>query len=574
MDISIIIGGEAGAGVMRSGYILARALVRGGLSVFGTNDYPSLIRGGHNAYMIHASDKRIHAHRENFDIVVALNAETITRYVDQLTENAAIIYDPKDRSYAEKLSDKALLVEIPMMDIVKEEKAKPVMMNSVAIGAAAGLTEYDYEILKSSILDSFPKPEVGEINARLAKRGYDIALEEYSSKFKIKVAPLEKDGKQIYLTGNEAVALGAMQAGMKFYAAYPMTPASPILHFLALHGPKYGIVVVQPESEIAAINMVIGAAYAGVRAMTATSGGGFSLMTEALGLAAMSETPIVVAIAQRVGPSTGMPTYTAQTDLMFVLNASQGEFPRFVIAPGDVKECFYRTIEAFNLAEKFQVPAIILIDKYLAESHMSTEIFDTSNIKIDRGELITGEYKGKEYRRYEVTETGVSPRAIPSTRNAIVKANSSEHTEYGYASSNALNAVKMQEKRFRKLKYMIMEMDKLNPAIYYGDPQAELVLIGWGSIKCPVLDALEILKSMDISVGFLHFIYLSPFPVKYALKYLKDRKIMLVENTYTGQLANLLKMHTGLTVDYKVLRYDGRPINPSQIVEKVFEVIR
>ncbi|HDI52740.1 MAG TPA: 2-oxoacid:acceptor oxidoreductase subunit alpha, partial [Candidatus Bathyarchaeota archaeon] len=370
--ISFLIGGEAGQGIMRSGSLLGKALMRGGLHIFGVNDYPSLIRGGHNFYILRASEREVYSQGDGVDLLIALNDESVELHINDLYPGGGVIYDEEGKLDPRELRGDVKPYPTPLTGIVEEIGGPRVVRNTVALGAALSLIGFNPETMRGVIRDTFRGREnVIEMNIKALDRGYEYAERNFEGLGCRVEASKSRDGR-IMVTGNEAIALGAIGAGCRFYAAYPMTPATPILHYLAAHDEEAGMVVVQPESEIAAINMVIGAAYAGVRAMTATSGGGFCLMTEALGLAAMTETPIVVVINQRPGPSTGMATYTSQGDLLFTIHASQGEFPRVVVAPGDVDECFYLTMEAFNLAERFQIPVIILADKYLAESHRST----------------------------------------------------------------------------------------------------------------------------------------------------------------------------------------------------------
>ena len=354
-----------------------------------------------------------------------------------------------------------------------------------------------------------------------------------------------------------------------------MTPASPLLHYLAARQRDKDILVVQSESELAAINMVDGACFTGVRAMTGTSGGGFCLMTEGLGLAGMSESHAVLMLAQRPGPSTGVPTYTSQGDLRFAIHASQGEFPRLVIAPGDVDECFYNTIESFNLAEKYQILAILITDKHLGESHKSTRLFDTSKVSINRGPLFVGdEYKEEaEYKRYKITEDGVSPRVLPSTKGAIVKYSSYEHDEFGVTTEDAELITLMNDKRFRKLEFLNKELENMETVKIHGDKDADLTIIGWGSTKGAILEAMKILKEEQVKINYLQVIYLSPFPKEKVEKVLAPaKKTVAVENNKTAQLVSLINENNFRDVDHKILKYDGRPFTPEMLAESIMEV--
>jgi len=568
--VSILIGGEAGQGIMRSGSLLGRALMRGGLQIFGVNDYPSLIRGGHNFYILRASEREVYSQGDGVDLLIALNDESVMLHIDDLYPGGGVIYDERGKVNPGEIRGDIKPYPTPMTDIVEELGGVRVVRNTVALGAALSLIGFSPEPMKSVIRDAFKGREsIIEMNIEAVERGYKYA-EQHFKELGCRVEASKGSEKRIMVTGNEAVALGAIGAGCRFYAAYPMTPATPILHYLAAHDEAAGMVVVQPESEIAAINMAIGAAYAGVRAMTATSGGGFCLMTEALGLAAMTETPLVVVLNQRPGPSTGMATYTSQGDLLFTIHASQGEFLRVVVAPGDVDECFYLTMEAFNLAEKFQIPVIIISDKYLAESHKSTRPFNPEQVGIDRGELLM-EWSGEEeYRRYRLTESGISPRIIPGIEGATMLANTNEHDEFGFATTDPEMVKAMVDKRFRKLEALRREIERLNPVRVYGSEEAEATIVGWGSTKGPALEALRILEGEGIKARFIQVVYLEPFPAERVGELLSgDEPKLLVEMNRTGQLGALIRLHTGINLEHRLLRYDGRPVNPGQIAEAV-----
>ena len=415
--------------------------------------------------------------------------------------------------------------------------------------------------------------ETIEFNIKAARLGYDYVKSKGMENDFGRKLPKVSGKKRMLLTCNEAVGMGAIKAGCKFYAAYPMTPASSILHFMAAQERNFSLVVKHPEDEIAAINMVIGAGFAGARAMTATSGGGFSLMSEALGLAAMTGTPIVVVVCQRPGPSTGLPTRTEQGDLKFVLHASQGDFPRFVIAPGDVEESFYKTIEAFNLAERYQCPVILILDKYLSESHKTAEEFDVIGVKIDRGLLLSDEELEKigAFKRYEFTETGISPRTIPSQRGGIFTATGNEHDETGYLSEDKTVRTRMMDKRFRKFEQAEREIPE--PKLF-GPKDAEVTIIAWGSTKGPIKEAMKLLDRDGINANFLQIIYISPFPTNTISKIIDiSKRVVIVENNKTAQLASLIREKTGKEIEHKILKYDGRQFFPVEIYHRIKEVL-
>lgn len=568
-----MIGGAAGDGTFLSGNILAKTLMREGLYVFATNEYLSVIRGGYQWYLIRASEREVHSQVSHVDLLVALNKDALKRHEARLKKGGIVVLDRKDLNKGTSFSQKGRLVKVPFTDFVNEVKGKRVMRNSVALGAAVAVLGYDLETLLSVIRDVFRGRENDlRVNLLLAEKGYNYVREKEGSKINNINLKSRKESNKIFITGNDAVSLGALKAGLGLYVAYPMTPASPILHLLARIQKEYEIIAFQPENEIAAINMAIGAAYAGVKSMVGTSGGGFSLMTEALGLAAMSETPIVIVVAQRPGPSTGMPTFTSQGDLRFALHASQGEFPRVVLAPGDVEEAFYLTIKAFNLAWRYQIPVIILTDKYLAESGKSV-ILDENRVKVEEGRIIKGAYHGvAPYKRYELTEDGVSPMALPGTERAVVKANSSEHDEEGFTTTDPDKVVQMVDKRFRKIKELKKEMMSSDPIGIYGS-ESEIVLVSWGSTKGPVLEAQNILEEQGVITKFVHIKWLAPFPTELLIDEVKGKRVITIENNRTGLLNSLLREHLLRSADYMLLKYDGRPFYPEEIAEKVKKVM-
>ena len=581
-DFSLLIGGEAGAGIARSGFLFAKACMRGGLHVFGTNDYQSLIRGGHNFYVVRVSEHEIYSHLDQIQLLIALNAQTVMLHKDELVSNGGVIYDQDDANLNHEILGRTdlKLYPIPLRKIVIDELKEPhnlIMRNTVALGAVFALINFDITLLEEVIRDTF-KAETAESNMKAARVGYYYGKEKLAGNFEYQLKKTNTAGKsRIFLSGNEAIGLGAIKAGCKFYASYPMTPTTGLLHFMTTNERDYKMITMQPEGEIAAINMIAGAAFAGARAMTATSGGGFCLMSEGLGMTGMTETPVVIMVGQRPGPSTGLPTYSAQGDLRFVIHASQGEFPRVVIAPGDVEECFYETMRAFNWAEKYQLPVILLTDKYLAESEVSVIPFEPDRVKIERGLLITGQYEGEKYQRYEITETGVSPRIIPSTRKAIVHANSDEHNEYGITSEDPTTTTMMMDKRMRKLDALAKELEEseIETIKLYGPEEAKATIISWGSTKGPIREAMKLLNQEDNeTVNFLQIVYVHPFPktkVEQVLR--RAKKTLVVENNRTSQLSSLIREHLLRKVDHKILKYDGRPFDPFYLSEKIKEAL-
>jgi len=579
-DLSVLIGGEAGAGITRAGFLIAKACMRGGLCVFGMNDYQSLIRGGHNFYIARISSEEVYSQTDYTDLLIALNAETVLLHKDELVSGGGIIYDNGDIQPApETLQRNDLkLYPVPLRKIVLEEfKEQPLMKNTIVLGATIALLDYDLTLLEGVLKDTF-KAEVAESNIKAARIGYEYVKKNFTNDFEYRLKTTETASKpQTFLEGNEAVGLGALKAGCKFYAAYPMTPTTGLLHFMATNERKYNIIVMQAEGEIAAANMVTGAAFAGVRAMTATSGGGFCLMSESLGMMGMTETPVVIMMGQRPGPSTGLPTYSAQGDLRFVIHAGQGEFPRVVIAPGDIEECFYETMRAFNWAEKYQLPVILLTDKYLVESQKSVMPFDVNRVKAERGFITTDQYVGEEeYKRFKITDTGVSPRAIPSTKGAIVRSNSDEHDELGYTSEDPDITAKNTDKRMRKLHFLAKELEENNieTTKSYGPENAQATILSWGSTKGPIREAMKLLNRENVTVNYLQIIYLQPFPESKVASILnRAKKTIAVENNKTSQLSSLIRDHNLRDVEYKILKYDGRPFNPGYLAARIKEVL-
>lgn len=580
-DLSFLVGGEAGAGITRAGYLFVKAAMRGGLSAFGTNDYGSLIRGGHNFYVASVRSSEVYSQSDYVDLLLALNAETVMLHKDEMAPGGGIIYDPDNLPDASKQVGRKDLkfYPVPLTKVVKEDlKQETISRNTVALGAAVKLVDYDFGVMEEVLRDTFSE-KAAEANIKAAQAGYNYAKDNFEDDFEYRLEKTRAEGKyKIFLTGNEAIGTGAIMAGCGLYVAYPMTPMTGLLTFMAEKERSYKMIVLQPEGEIAALLMAAGASFAGTRAMTTTSGGGFCLMTEGLGMAGMTETPVVIGMGIRSGPSTGLPTYTSQGDLRFVLHASQGEFPRVVIAPGDVEECFYETMQAFNWADKYQLPVIILVDKYLVECQMSVKPFDTKRIKIERGDLtITDRYVGKEeYGRHKLTETGVSPRLIPSTKGALVRTNSDEHDEYGYTTERPDITVKMQEKRMRKLAYLEKELEakKIETTRLFGPDQADATILAWGSSKGPIREAMKLLNKENTNVNYIQIVYLQPFPTHKVEKILKSaKKTIVVEHNMTSQLSGLIRQNVLKDVDHKILKYDGRPWNPASLAQKIKEVL-
>jgi len=564
------IGGEAGYGILSAGEIFAYACAHGGLETFAYLEYPSLIRGGHNTYQVLVREDNVQSHSSQVDLLVALNKETIDRHLTEVVKDGALVYDSNEkdlRDYVCSRADAGCL-GVPLEDLTKQAGGEKVMRNMVAVGVSFGLVKYPYDFIVELIDQVFSKKgaKMVQLNQAAAKAGYDYAQTNFAEKFDYQLKVKINKDQRMLINGNEAIALGAIKAGLKFYAAYPMTPATSILQYLVAQERDYKLVVKQTEDEIAAMNMVVGASFAGVRSMTATSGGGFALMSEALGLAGMTECGTVVVIAQRPGPATGLPTWTEQGDLRFALHAGQGDFPRVVLAPGDPEECFYMTFQAHNLADKYQLPVIVLTDKYMAEARQTVPFFNTESLKLDRGELADTSKLSADARfaRYAMTPSGVSQRSIPSQPGGVFAANSDEHDDTGMANEEADTRQAQMDKRMKKLQALRSEIQE--PVKLYGPKEAEVTLVGWGSTKGPILEAMK--KSKNIN--FLQIRCLEPFPVKEVDTVLRQAKRrVLIENNYSGQLGGLIRERTGIDITDKFLKYDGRPIHPEEIITYV-----
>ena len=567
------VGGAAGDGILNAGLqMFAKTCLRGGLQVFATAEYPSLIRGGHNNLDVHVCSEPVHSHTKETNLLVAFNRDTIDKHKHELTEGAGVIFDGDNvKVEPDEFEKKIKLCPVPLLKLANESGGK-IMRNTVALGATMALLDFDMEIFNGVVKDNFLKKKgqmIVDANIKAAKAGYDYVKKTFKEEFGWKLEKLKRENN-LFMSGNEAITAGAIKGGCKFYSAYPMTPASSVMINLAAQERNFGIVVKHTEDELAAVVMAVGAAYAGVRSATGTSGGGFCLMSEGFGLANMTETPIVIIEAQRPGPGSGMATHTSQGDLRFMMHASTDEAPRIIIAPGDIEDCFFKTIDAFNLAEKYQMPVIILTDKFLGESYATAPEFDVSNVKIERGKLMSQSDVDKEtdYMRYKITEDGISPRAIPSQKGAIHVASSYEHDEHGNECEDEDNRVAMHDKRFRKLDNADKEIER--PKVY-GD--GDVTLLSWGSTKGPVREAQKLLEKDGIKTKFVHVIFVSPFPTKEMAELAKDPKTIIIENNKTALFASMIREHTGLEVPHKILKYDGRTFAPEDIRDGVKQAL-
>jgi 2-oxoglutarate ferredoxin oxidoreductase subunit alpha len=547
-EVSVLIGGRAGDGINSAGAVIAQCLNHLGYAPYLYFDYPSLIRGGHNFAIIRGAEKPVGVHRDSVDFVLALTQDTIARHRARFHTGTVVVFNA-DLVHADGQG-------VPVKKILDEEKAPAIMGNSAVIGAFAKAAGIPWDTITGVFSAHMPKG--ADANLRVARRGYDQAGT---------VSPIPALGNRrcSLLSGNEAIGLGLVAGGLSFYVSYPMTPSSTLLHFLAENAERFGITVVHPENEIAVMLMALGLSYGGQRAAVGTSGGGFCLMTEGLSFAGMAEIPVVLVVSQRTGPSTGLPTYTAQSDLHFVLNAGQGEFPRFVVAPGDAEEAYFWSAVAMDIAGKYQVPAFILSDKTLSEGVYG---IDPSTFRKFSGEepLL---WDGTEpYRRYADTSAGVSPLAFPGTRGAVVKVNSYAHDESGITTEDAADVIRMSNKRVRKGAGLAAEMEKVETVSTSGMPEAGTAIACWGSAK-------GVCGEVAVELGWrvIRPVVLSPFPEVQLTRALAGvRRLIAVEENVTGQLAALLRFH-GIAPDAMVLAYDGRPFTPDTLLSRVREVI-
>ena len=573
-DVTIGIGGAAGDGIDKSSETLAKSCARSGLYAYGFNSYQSVIRGGHIWLRLRIGQQKVKTPGDHVHGLIALNQDTIERHAPEVESGGAILFNSDKLKVNIPIRDNVLTVPLPISQLTKKFGAlPPVMQNTVALGALVFLFDFQFEMAQSVLADTFSHKGQAVIdqNVGVAKVGYDYAKENfvplgYKWKFSATRRP--------YVTGNQAFSMGAVAGGCRFYSAYPMTPASGILTWMAEHSDTCGVVVKQMEDELAVANVAIGAGYAGARAMCATSGGGFALMTEAVGMAGMIEAPVVFIEVQRGGPSTGIPTKQEQGDLNQVMGAGAGDFPRAIIAPTTTKDCFDSAVEALNLADKYQIPVMIISDLQLSEHPETIEPGDLHHdVKIERGEIVSewdAQKQGK-FHRYALTESGVSPRSLPGTANTLFTAPTDEHDEDGVLISdifcNWAIRRKMAEKRQKKVGLILKDMPA--PQLV-GPADAQVTLIGWGSSQGLIEEVVDHLKAKGLTANRIQFKYMFPFHSKEATAILKNcKRTICIEGNGTGQFAHLLRAETGHQVNDLILKYDGEPFEPAQVAQQV-----
>jgi len=624
-----LIGGAQGSGVDSAANMFAKACASGGLHVYGQREYYSNIMGEHSYYQVRIADRPIGATSDRTDLLVTFDAETVFLHARNVVPQGGIIYDPKlvqtplDRIPAMEhrareeiqnflmeqktgqtmgdllavMQDRGVrLFAVPYDDLIQKLSQKlnePVSKlkktaNTLAVAASCALVGYEIPWIEKALVGIFKgKKKVVDMNVQACELAYEHMAHSYEDDFFCKLKPIPTSEKRIYLTGNQAVALGKLVAGCSFQTYYPISPATDESTYLEAHdvfplngsGKHGSMLVVQCEDEISAINMATGAALTGARAATATSGPGFSLMVEGLGLAAIDEVPLVITLYQRGSPSTGMPTRSEQGDLRFAIHAGHGEAPRIVLASGDLQEAFYDAIRVFNWAEKYQVPVIHLLDKAIASSSQTYPAFQTDSLKIDRGKLLSESELAKlsengSFQTFQFSEDGISPRVVLGTRGGINWRTSDEHDEWGHITEDPVTRVKMMEKRMTKLETILREIpleEKLN---VLGDSKAKTVLLSWGSTKAAILEAVERLKAEGIAIKFIQVRLLWPFPSEEIAQQLSSAKrVIAIENNFSGQLAGLVRQHTGIAARHLIVKYNGRPMSVDEIYESVKQIV-
>jgi 2-oxoglutarate ferredoxin oxidoreductase subunit alpha len=610
-------GGPQGSGVDAAANIFGRACGYGGLYVYGRREYHSNIKGLHSYFHLRVSDHEVAANVNDVDLLAAFDAETVVRHIDEVVSGGGIIIDEeqagakifdiptlshefKDElrlklderglggslsdllseaekngirvfrvSYMKLLKDVAEKLGIPQLSKVTR------MINVLTIGVSFGLLNYDEGLIEKAIKAIFAdKPNVITMNTLALDVAYNYAKQSFPHGLDKKLEKVKAEDKRIFLSGNQAVAVGKVLGGCGVQTYYPITPAADESEYIEAHeilkrkDGERAVVVLQTEDEIAAINAASGAALTGTRASTSTSGPGFSLMVEGLSWAGNNEVPVVITYYQRGAPSTGLPTRHGQDDLRFAIYSGHGEFPRIVLSSGDIKECFYDAALAFNYAEKYQVPVIHLIDKALANSSQTYPAFDPNLVKIERGKILDeADLKG-EYKRFEFTETGISPRVRIGTKNGIHWYTGDEHNEFGHISEEPFNRTQMMEKRMKKLDTIEKEVSVQEKINFFGNTDAETIIVSWGSPKGAILESMQMLNKEGFDLGFLQVRILHPFPKDFVADMLrKAKRTVDIEMNYSGQLGAIIMEKTAIPMNFFMLKYNGRPMTTTEVYE-------
>jgi 2-oxoglutarate ferredoxin oxidoreductase subunit alpha len=562
-DVSIVLCGEAGQGIQTVEYLLTRVLKLAGYYVFSTKEFMSRIRGGSNSTSIRVSSRRVSGYSERMDILIPLSEGAVTHISERLSENTVVLGEKKVFQ-DEYNGDKA--IDVPFSDIASEVGGK-IYSNTVAVALLSGLLRVDPDILNDYLKQQFSSKgeDIVEKNIEAAKRGYELSDEiQKDGKLEIEIQRNTDIKDEIIISGTDAVAMGAIAGGCNFLAFYPMSPSTGVAVFLAQQADDFGIVVEQAEDEIAAMNMVLGAWYAGARGLASTSGGGLALMAEGVSLAGIIESPVVIHLAQRPGPATGLPTRTEQGDLLFALFAGHGEFPRIMLTPGTVEDAFYLTQKAFNLTDKYQVPVFVITDQYLLDSYYNIPNLDLSGLKVEKHIVETD----AEYKRYKITENGVSPRGIPGYGDGLVCLDSDEHDEKGYITEDFHVRTEMVKKRLRKFDFM---MEDAIPPELIGSENYRTLLLGWGSTYSMIREAMEKLGRDDLA--FLYFRQVHPFHPDITRFFERAERLIVIENNAVSQFSGLIKLHTGYDVHRQILKYNGLPFSVEELEKSLRNIL-
>lgn len=559
-DVSIVLCGEAGQGIQTVEAILVKAIKKSGYNVFSTKEYMSRVRGGENSTEIRVSPKRVISYVNRIDVLLALSEGAVPHLDDRVSSETLILGDEK---HLKSISDNDYdLIKIPLLEMSKQ-MGGAIFSNVIAAGVIACILNIPKSIFEEIIQEIFARKGENIVNkdTEAGIKGYEIGKELIDSgRISIEIETNREVIDEILITGTEAVGLGCIAGGCRFMSSYPMTPSTPLQVFIAANSEKFEMVFEQAEDEIAAINMAIAGSYAGARSLVATSGSGFALMEEAVGLSGMIETPVVIYIGQRPGPAVGLPTRTSQEDLNLALYSGPGEFPRIIFAPGNFEDAFYLSQKAFNLADHYQIPVFILSDQYFADVFYNQPIFDLDDIEIENHISKTE----TNYKRYEFTEDGISPRGIPGFGNGLVVVDSDEHDEEGHLTEDLDIRTKMVDKRMKKLEKI--QEESVAPKLIGGDDYSVLI-IGWGSTFGPIKEALENMGKNDTS--FLYFNQLYPLHDSTEELLKRADKTIIFENNAQGQFSDLIKLKTGFEIDKKVLKYNGMPFSVEEVEDNI-----
>jgi 2-oxoglutarate ferredoxin oxidoreductase subunit alpha len=617
-EVNWMAGGPQGSGVDSAANIFGRACGYGGLYVYGRREYHSNIKGLHSYFHLRISGSEVQANVNDVDLLAAFDAETVVRHIAEVVPNGGIILDKdqagtkifsiqplpyefkeefrqylRKKGLGENLSDLLgdaekngiRIFPVPYSDLLKQVADKlgipqvsrvTRMINVLTLGISFAILDYETDLVEKAIRAIFgDKPKIVDMNILAFNTAYGYAKQNFTSNFGHRLERVDTSEERVFLSGNQAVAVGKVLGGCRVQTYYPITPAADESEYLEAHeilktksaDVNGAVVVMQTEDEIAAINMASGAALTGARAATSTSGPGFSLMVEGLSWAGNNEVPVVITYYQRGAPSTGLPTRHGQDDLRFAVHAGHGEFPRIVLASGDIRECFYDAATAFNYAERYQMPVIHLIDKAMANSSQTYPVFDSSQAKVERGDILEeAALQGTEYKRFLYTESGVSPRVLLGTKNGIHWYTGDEHNEFGHISEDSSTRTQMVEKRMKKLEAVEKEVPIQEKVNFFGDKNAENIIVSWGSPKGAILEALDALTKEGFSLGFLQVRMVHPLPGDYVASVLQNAKRRInVEMNYSGQLAGMIKEKTGISMNFYALKWNGRPMTTTEV---------